>query len=134
MKNTLWKSTHRDHAKIKAQRKPDALCKGCDNDKDCKHTCIGLKWINGNTELKEKILDQAPSIHLYQTDYKETLHELMVDRQIRDLEHLELIKSITDPRKKMIAACLMVGMTQQEISKQAHISQTRISRIYQSLK
>lgn len=93
-----------------------------------------MVWINGNVELKEKILEQQPSIHLHQTDYKETLHELIVDKQTKDLERLELIRSITDPRKKMIAACVLVHMTQEEIGKQAHISQTRISRLYQSLK
>ena len=136
-RNSLWNSKEKGHAKATPQRRPDPLCKSCPNnhkDKPCQNLCTPMKWINGNVELKEKILNEPPSIHLYQTNYNAKLHELIEDKQTKDTDRLELIRQLTDPKRKMIAACILVGMTQQEIGKQAHISQTRISRLYHTLK
>jgi hypothetical protein len=108
------------------------ICKYCKNSGLCLYPCFPLQWIDGNTVRKEVLLKE-PAEQQPTSDYNEKLSELITDKESKDTYRLEVIRSIKQQRRRLVMACLLVGMTQQEISIQTHISQSRISRIYQGL-
>jgi hypothetical protein len=108
------------------------ICHMCRNSLMCLHPCYPLEWIDGNKARKEALLKE-PEKQQPTSDYNATLGELMADKEARDETRLEAIRAIKQPRRKMVMAATLVGMTQKEIAFQTHISQTRISRIYQGL-
>lgn len=139
LKNRLWNPEHEQPKTVKDKRKPpqDEICLLCPNYKDdyCKGLCPPLQWINGRAETKELIPDHPIEItNPNLTDYNSAIHELIKDKETRDIERLELIRNIENYKLKGIAACILVEMTQEQTGKFAHISQTRISRLFRGVK
>jgi DNA-directed RNA polymerase specialized sigma24 family protein len=134
--NQLWKPRNERKKPRKSPRKPpeDEICQDCVNHKICKGFCPPLIWINGRQETKELIPDKPISINPEQTEYNDKIHELMVDKETTDMERLELIRSLSDSRIKIIASSILVGVSQKQIAQIAHISQGRISRLYRAVK
>ncbi len=108
------------------------ICKHCRNIAMCIRVCYPLEWIDGNKARKEALLkepaDQQPT-----GDYNGALAELMADKEAKNETRLEAIKALKQPRRKIVMAATLAGMSQKEIALQTHISQGRISRIYQGL-
>lgn len=108
------------------------ICPFCKNNTLCLLPCLPIQWIDGNKARKEPLLkhpaEQQPS-----ADYNQTISELIEDKAARNDERIEAIRAIEQPRRRLVCAGILVGMTQKQISQQAHISQGRISRIYQGL-
>ena len=109
------------------------ICQPCPNKGFCPWPCHPLSYtINGIKPAQEEPFDpdhKPPPT----TDYKDVLNELREDKEARDLELLEAIRGTFPLRRRLIAAAQLAWMTQKQIASQAHISQTRISRILQGL-
>jgi len=108
------------------------ICKYCKNKTVCLYVCFPVQWIDGNKARKEALL-RDPAEQQPTSDYNHVISELMEDRIARNEERLEAIRTIEQPRRKLVLAATLAGMTQKEIAQQTHISQGRISRIYQGL-
>ena len=135
LKNRLWNPEHETPQPKQKRKSPDDdLCKPCPNYKDdyCKGLCPPMQWINGRSETKELI--PAKPIESTQVEYTDKLYEYMTNKETTDLERLELIRSLSDYRIRIISASVMVGVPQEQIGKIAHISQGRISRLYRGLR
>jgi hypothetical protein len=109
------------------------ICQPCPNKGFCPWPCHPLSYvINGIKPSKEEIINpdhQPPPT----TDYKDVLNELREDRETSDLEMLDAIRETFPLRRRLIAAGHLAWMTQKQIASETHISQTRISRIFQGL-
>jgi hypothetical protein len=139
LKNNLWKPAISEQITPKEKRKPpqDDICLKCPNypDEHCKGLCPPLQWINGRQETKE-IIPSKPIIvqGIELIDYNTALHEMIEDKQATDIDKLDSIRSIKEYKLRMIAACILAYIPQAEIAKLAHISQSRISRLYRIVK
>ena len=133
--------TKEERKAIKKQKAPKPpknghdpnICQLCRNKGYCPWPCHPLSYtINGIKPPQEEPFDPdhrpPPTI-----DYKDVLVEIMADKEARDIERLETIREIKPMRRRLIAAGLLAWMTQKEIASETHISQTRISRIFQGL-
>ena len=110
-------------------------CKKCAHYKICKTPCIYVDVLaNGNTQQREHPIPDDVLDRTSQRDYNTSLYELIIDHEARDIERLEAIRTIGDYRIRMIAAGILVGIPQNQISKCAHISQSRISRLYRGVR
>jgi hypothetical protein len=140
IKNRLWNPEHPETIKRSPPKfKPtDDLCKPCPNfnDNHCKGLCPPMQWIDGNQETIEIIPTSKPIIShgIEQLDYNQALAEMITDKQSTDIDRLESIRSIKDYRLRLIAACILAYIPQTQISKYAHISQGRISKLYRAIK
>jgi hypothetical protein len=74
--------------------------------------CLPLKWIDGHSETKEKLL-REPVEQYDIKDYNETLHELIRSKQTDQIETIKLIK---DKKIRAIASMLNVELTIKDIS------------------
>jgi DNA-directed RNA polymerase specialized sigma24 family protein len=108
------------------------ICPKCRNGGTCLRICYPLEWIDGNKARKEALLKE-PAEQQPTSDYNRVIAELMEDKAARNEPRLEAIRAIKQPRRKMVLAATLAGMTQTEIALQTHISQGRISRIFQGL-
>jgi hypothetical protein len=139
LKNNLWKPAISEQITQQEKRKPpqDDICLTCPNYKDdhCRGLCPPLQWINGRQETKE-IIPSKPIIvqGIELIDYNTALHEMIEDKQATDIDKLDSIRSIKEYKLRMIAACILAYIPQAEIAKLAHISQSRISRLYRIVK
>jgi DTW domain-containing protein YfiP len=123
-----------DGKKVYPPKKPHdpEICKYCGNNGMCLCPCYPVKWIDGNKARKEALLKE-PAEQQPTSDYNRVIAELMEDKAARNETRLEAIRAIKQPRRKMVLAATLAGMTQKEIALQTHISQGRISRIFQGL-
>jgi hypothetical protein len=87
------------------------------------------KYVNGNKPSKETLIDRQAD-YIPQSDYNEKIYELMIDKETRDIERLEAIRTICDLRRRLILAAILVGIPQQKIASICHIDQAVISKIY----
>jgi len=108
------------------------ICKNCRNEKSCLHVCFPLEWVDGNKARKEALL-REPAEQQPTSDYNHVLAELMEDKAARNETRLEAIRDVKQLRRRLVLAATLAGMTQKEIARETHISQGRISRIYQGL-
>jgi hypothetical protein len=108
------------------------ICPYCKNNGICLLPCYPVQWIDGNKARKEALL-KNPSEQQPTSDYNHKLSELMDDKAARDETRLEAIRTVKQPRRRLVLAATLVGMTQKEIASETHISQGRISRIFQGL-
>ena len=134
LKNRLWNPEHDTIERKKEKKKPpqDEICAYCPNKDQCLGLCPPLQWINGRSETKELI--PSKPIESTQVEYNDKLYEYITNKETTDLERLELIRSLSDYRIRIISASVMVGVPQEQIGKIAHISQGRISRLYRGLR
>jgi hypothetical protein len=110
-------------------------CKKCSHYKICKSPCIYVDTLaNGNYEQRERPIDTDIIERGDHRDYNQVLGELIEDARQRDIERLERIRSIANYRQRMIAACILAGIPQHNIAILAHISQSRISRLYRGVR
>jgi DNA-directed RNA polymerase specialized sigma subunit len=89
---------------------------------------------NGNIPCQEKLAKPDRLQHLPQSDYNDTIYELMRDREARDIDRLDAIRSISDliptmMRKKAILSMMLADITQRNIAELLHLSQGRIAQI-----
>ena len=108
------------------------ICKYCKNKAVCLYMCFPVQWIDGNKARREALL-REPAEQQPTSDYNQVLAELMEDKAARNETRLEAIRDVKQPRRRLVLAATLAGMTQKEIAQQTHISQGRISRIYQGL-
>ena len=134
--NQLWKPRGERKKPRKSPRKPpeDEICQDCVNHKICKGFCPPLIWIDGRSDTKE-LIPVKPIINgIPQEAYNEELYRRINDKEARDIERLEDIRTISDYKLRMIAAATLVHIPQTQIAKITHSSQSRISRKYRIVK
>lgn len=136
-RNTLWRpeGTENIPATVKPKKTHyDDICTGCPNRPNCKGLCPPLKWIDGRAETIE-IIPDAPVQHgIEQADYNQYIYELISSAQSTDADKIDTIRSIADYRIRAIAACVLAYIPQSKIAEFAHISQSRISKLYRAIK
>ena len=132
LRNQLWKPrSERKKPKIKKRKPPeDEICEDCINHKVCLGYCPPLIWIDGRQETKELIPIRPIINGIPQIEYNEEIYNLMSDKESKDIERLEAIRTISDYRIRMIAAATLAHIPQAQIAKITHSSQSRISRKY----
>lgn len=63
--------------------------------------------------------------------YCDAVHTLMRDKEARDIERLEAIREIQDPRRKAVMAMALAGLSQRDIASVMAKSQASVSIIFQ---
>lgn len=91
-------------------------------------------YANGRVKRSERIAKPEMTEHVPQDSYDEALWVLMRDKEARDSERLEAIRSIdgripTLCRKKAILSMMFCEMTQDQIGEVMRVSRQRISII-----
>ena len=110
----------------------DELCSDCPNriishgkiKIPCKHPCTPMRWIDGNKELKEKILKYPLESHAY-SDYNNVLSQL-IDGYNTD--HIDNIRELPDIRIRAIAAMLYADISLSDISRMLHVNRSNLYR------
>lgn len=87
-------------------------------------------YANGNVSRQERIAPPERLEYLPQGDYNDAIHELMRDKEARDIERLEAIRAIRGGARRLIMAGVLVGITQTEMAALLGKNQATISRIY----
>lgn len=64
-------------------------------------------------------------------DYCDSIHALMRDKEARDIERLDAIREIKEPRRKAIMAMALAGLSQRDIASVMAKSQAYVSIIFQ---
>jgi hypothetical protein len=109
---------------------PDAICRDCVNASVCRGACPLIKWVNGKEKRKEPLARPDIVQSLPQSDYNSTLYEMMIDQDYRDSERIEIIRQISNWRRRAIFSMSLALIPQTEIAKLMHLSQQHISRIF----
>lgn len=105
-------------------------CTECPARIKCVKLCDKMeRYVNGNKPLKETLVNREAD-YIPQSDYNNVIHELMQDKQTRDIERLEAIRLIPDHRRRLILSALLVGIPQEKVAQICNTSQTAISLIY----
>ncbi len=108
--------------------------KTCAHYVDCQtsgRVCVHVEdYANGNVSRQERIAPPERLEYLPQGDYNDAIHELMRDKEARDIERLEAIRAIRGGARRLIMAGVLVGITQTEMAALLGKNQATISRIY----
>ena len=107
----------------------DPICAFCKNRDSCKNPCYPITWINGKARRKETLVERM-TVKREDQDYNSSLAEMIEDKRQTDHDRLEYIRGVSDLRRRLVLAALHVGVPQDIIATEIHISQQHISRIY----
>lgn len=105
----------------------DELCQACQNKGQCEFICLPMKWIDGNIERREKLLNDDHIDESMMENYNETLHERIRAKQ---LDRMEEIRTIKDIKIRAVAALLSAEISITDISK---LFQNNRSSVYKIL-
>jgi hypothetical protein len=115
----------------------DPLCVGCNNSmmtfiingenvhRPCPGLCMPMLWINGNKARREPLVEDLRIKPPHSKDYNQTLSEIIEDRQTA----LDKITDIEDPKRRAIAAMLLVHVSRNEIATLLSMSDRQLYRI-----
>jgi len=110
-------------------------CKKCSHYTICKHPCVYVDTLaNGNTEQRERPMDTDIIECTDQRNYNDVLAERIEDVRQRDIERLERIRSIIEPRARLYAAGALAGLTQRQIGKLTNHSQSRVNQLISGIR
>jgi len=102
------------------------LCEYCPKKKSCSPgPCFFLSRINGNAESKEVLISDLCDKEMEFKDYKESLAELIEDREIA----FSKINTIQPYKIRAIAAMLYVDIPKAEVARLLRISRTTLYRV-----
>ena len=110
-------------------------CKKCSHYKICKSPCIYVDTLaNGNYEQRERPIDTDVIERGDHRDYNQVLGELIEDTRQRDIERLERVRAMSNPRARLYAAGALAGLTQRQIAKLSNHSQSRINQLIREIR
>jgi len=126
-RNQLWKPEgNKPKFGIRMAPKRDPLCEYCPKKKSCSPgPCFFLSRINGNAESKEVLISDLCDKEMEFKDYKESLAELIEDREIA----FSKINTIQPYKIRAIAAMLYVDIPKAEVARLLRISRTTLYRV-----
>jgi hypothetical protein len=115
--------------KGRKQKERNELCDPCPNRKNCNGLCPPMAWINGNVELKEKILSNPYDDRHITEDYNAVLARI-IDRVNQNNNNIILqIRAIKDDRTKAIAALLHADFPVRQVAAFVRVSKSSIYRL-----
>lgn len=107
-------------------------CRLCRNRPTCSVPCIHVeRLINGHCQRIEPLAPPKRVERLPQSDYNETISELISDRDARLSWTVDEIRSITDGRMRLIASGLLAHLSYRAIARAMGLSKTYVREIAQ---